>query len=245
VILVKFDWTLSPPPRSFPEMPTSAWSLWFPHAVAGRANAQAMHVDPSDLLGSAWTTEPLSTSAEGDFSVKLVHEADEDCTSTLIGLNMAILKANSSIDAQLTHIEALRIINWVGEVAIDFLLTRGRGTSVKLSKYLKEKFKDLAKDQLKEAMAEEIERLAREMTGNTEEEVEQTLDELIEEIRTERDEGPQEEEPQDDEEFLAEFVAELIVEGEPPSPPNPAEEFKDAVDSPVDWSASPGQSLAR
>lgn len=218
-----------------PEMPASAWSLWFPHAIAGRANAQAMHVNPEDLLASAWTTEPLQTEVEGDFTVVLTH-ITEECESTLIGINMAIVRANSSIDAQVRHVEVLRVLNWVGEVAIDFLLTRGRGTSAKLSKYLKEKFKDLAKEQLKEAMAEEIERLAREMTGNTEEEVEQTLDELIEEIRNERDEGPQEEEPQDDEEFLAEFIAELIVEGEPPSPPNPAEEFKDAVDSPVDWS---------
>ncbi|HEX5111561.1 MAG TPA: hypothetical protein VFV79_01860, partial [Saprospiraceae bacterium] len=86
---------------STPQMPASAWSLWFPHVVAGQANATAFAVDLKNPLESAWTTDPLQTSSDGNRVVVLTHLTDPKCKSTLIGINFAKVRASSGLKASL------------------------------------------------------------------------------------------------------------------------------------------------
>lgn len=214
---------------STPEMPASAWSIYFPHVVAGRANATAMAVDLQNPLESAWTTEPIKTKADGSRTVILTHALGDGCTSTMIGVNLAKVRASSGMDATLGNIEALKVLNFVGEVAIDIVVQKGKGTFKKLSKYLKEKTEDMAKDAAKEFIKEELKKLGKELEGKTEEEAEQTMEELLEQIKS------GEEEPEDSE-FLEDWLAEYLVEGDDF---NPAEKIADDIidnfDSPIDW----------
>lgn len=209
-----------------PEMPASAYSLYFPHAVAGRANAQAMHVDLQNLGGSAWTTEPISTSSDGERTVILRHITGDNCTSTLIGTNLARVRASSYVGATMSNPEILQIINFVGELAIDFLIQRGKGTVKKLSTYLKEKVKGLAGDAAKDLIKEELEKLADEMAGKTEEEIEQSMDELIKDIQAGEGED-------DGGDWIYDWLAELIVEGEDINPVDKI--ISDLIPSPIDF----------
>jgi hypothetical protein len=218
-----------------PEMPASAWSLYFPHIVAGRANAAAMAIDIKNPLKSSFTTEPLVTKSNWEHIVTLTHKLGDQCKSTLVGINLAKVRAASGLNASLGNIEALRVINFIGEVAIDIIVQRGKGTLKKLSTYFKDKVKDMAKDQAKEFIKEEMKKIAKELEGKTDEEVDQTMDKLIEDMKSgklDEDENKAEEE----DEFM-DLLADILIDG---SEFNPVEKITgdlvDKVDSPIDWS---------
>jgi hypothetical protein len=213
-----------------PEMPASAWSYYVSHIVASRANATAFGVDLQNPQHSAWTTEPIETKADGTHTVTLTHEIGDDCKSTLIGINVAKVRAAAGMDQTLGSVDALKIVNFVGEIAIDIAIKKGKGTFKKLGKYLKEKTKDMAKDKAKELIKEELKKLGKELEGKSEEEAEQTLEEFLESIKT----GDEEEEPDD---TLEDWLAEILVEGDDFDPADKVEsEILDKVDSPIDWS---------
>ncbi len=218
-----------------PEMPASAWSLYFPHIVAGRANATAMAIDVKDPLKSAFTTEPLTTKANGAFSAVLTHQTGPECTSVLVGVNLAKLRAASGLNASLGNIEALRVINFIGEVAIDIVIQRGKGTLKKLGKYFKDKLKDMAKDQAKEFVKEEMKRIADQLKGKSEEEAEKTMDELLEKMKS--GELEKEEQAEEAEDELLDVLADVLIDGEEFNPAEKiTDDLKDKVDSPIDWS---------
>lgn len=212
-----------------PDLPASCWSAWAPTIVMGRANANAMNVNSANPTESAWSTEPIEAHADGNFRVTLRHTLGRDCRSTLIGVNVAKLKATTGMEATLGHIEFLRAINFVGEIAIDILIQKGKGTLKKLGKYLAEKAEDLAKDQIKEMVKNEIQRLSEQLEDKSPEEAEEFMDQLLREIQ-----GDTEEEPDD---TFADWMAEMLVEGEDFDPMDKIEgDILDNFDSPVDWS---------
>lgn len=216
-----------------PQMPASAWSLYFPHVVAGQANATAFALDTKNPLESAWTTQPLETKADGSREVVLTHVMSADCKSTLIGINFAKVRASSGLKASLGSIEALRVVNFVGEIAIDIAIQKGKGTFKKLGEYLKDKTKDMAKDAAKEFIKEEMKRLGKEWKDKTDEEAEKSMDDLIKDIKT----GDTGEEEETGEEFLNDWLAEILVEGEGIDPKEKVEgDLLDKIDSPIDWS---------
>ena len=212
-----------------PEMPASAWSYFVPHIVASRANASAFSVDLQNPQNSAWTTEPIQTKASGSRTVVLTHQFDADCKSTLIGINIAKVRASAGMNATLGNVDALKVVNFVGEIAIDIAIKKGKGTFKKLGKYLKEKAKDMAKDKAKELIKEELKKLGKELEGKTDEEAEETMDELLKKIKA----GEEEEE---DSEFLEDWLAEWLVEGDEINPAEKIEgDILDNFDSPIDW----------
>jgi hypothetical protein len=217
-----------------PQMPASAWSLYFPHVVAGQANASAFAVDMKNPLESAWTTDPLQTKADGNRVVILTHVMDDDCKSTLVGINFAKVRAASGLKASLGNIEALQVINFVGEIAIDIVIQRGKGTFTKLSKYLAEKTKDMAKDAAKDFIKSELEKFNNEWKGKTDEEAEKSMDELLKEIKEGDDGGDP---VAEGEEFLNDWLAEMLIEGDGIDPEEKIEgDLLDKIDSPIDWS---------
>lgn len=218
-----------------PEMPASAWSLYFPHTVAGRANASAATINIKDPLHSSFTTEPLVAKANGEHTVTLTHQLGDHCKSTLVGVNLGKVRANSTLNASLSHIEVLRVINFIGEVAIDILIKRGKGTLKKLSTYFKDKIKDMAKAQAKEFITEELNKLADQLQGKSDEEIEKTMDELIGDIKSGKpDEGEEEADEQD--EFMG-LMADVLIEGAEFDPVDKMTgDLIDKIDSPIDWS---------
>lgn len=215
-----------------PEMPASAWSLYFPHTVAGRANASAMAIDMKNPTQSAFSTEPIQTKADGEHKVVLVHKLGPECTSTMVGINFAKVRAASGLNASLGNIEALQVVNFVGELAIDILIKRGKGTFTKMSKYLKEKAKDMAKDEAKDFIKDELKKLEDALEGKSEEEAEQLMDELMEDIKS----GEKGEAKEDNGDFLNDWIAEQIIEGDDFNPAEKIEgDLLDKIDSPIDW----------
>lgn len=215
-----------------PQMPASAWSLYFPHTVAGQANASAMVVDMKNPLNSSWTTQPLQTKAEGSREVILTHKLGENCTSTLVGVNFAKIRASSGLKASLGSIEALKVINFVGEIAIDIVIQRGKGTYKKLSKYLAEKTKDMAEEAAKDFIKSEIEKFNEQWEGKTDEEAEQSMDDLLKDIKD--PEAP--DQLEEAEAFLDDWLAAMVEEGEGFDAKEKIEgDLLDKIDSPIDW----------
>ena len=208
-----------------PEMPASAFSLYFPHVVGARANAAAFEIDLENPANSAMTTKPIATHAEGVHIVKLTHILDPDCKSIIVGVNIAKVRAMSNVDG-INSPEILDWVNEVGKFAIDFLVSRGRGTAKSLGKYLKKKVKDLPKDQAKKVIKDELERISKEMSGKSDEEIDQSMEELIKDIEDgEEDEG--------DEEFLYDWMAELMVEKDKVNPVDKV--ISDLTPEPIDF----------
>ncbi len=215
-----------------PEMPASAWSLYFPHVVAGQANASAMVVDMKNPTQSAWTTQPLQTKADGSHEVVLTHVLGPDCKSTLIGINFAKVRASSGLKASLNNVEALRVINFIGEIAIDIVIQKGKGTYTKLSKYLLEKTKDMAKDKAKEFIKDQLEKFNNDWKDKTDEEAEKSMDDLLKDIKA-GDASDDEEQPG---EFLDDWLADMLVEGDGFDAADKIEgDLLDKIDSPIDW----------
>jgi hypothetical protein len=219
---------------STPEMPASAWSLWFPHVVAGQANATAFAVDTKKPTKSAMTTEPLETKSDGAHTVVLTHILGENCTSTLVGINFAKVRASSGLSATLGNIEALKLVNFVGEIAIDIIIKKGKGTYKKFGKYLKEKTKDMAKDEAKEFIKKVLKEQNEKLKDKSEEDAEKAMDELLKEIK----DGPvEEDELEEGKEALDDWLAEYLIEGDEIDPKEKMEsDILDKIDSPIDWS---------
>ncbi len=224
---------------STPDMPASAWSLYFTHVVGGRANAYAMAIDIKNPTKSAFTTEPLTTKSKGEHTVILTHSLGSECKSTLVGINLAKVRAASRLNASLDNnsIKVARVLNFIGEVAIDIVLLRGRGFARKLRKYFKEKIEEMDQDAAKEYIKEEIKNIAKQLEGKTDEEAEKTMDELIKDMKSGKlDKDDLAEEKSD--KFI-DVIADILIEGSKYNPSEKAkDEFKDKVDSPIDLAPS-------
>lgn len=212
-----------------PARSASAWSLWLTHAIGGFADGIAFSVDLKNPHKSAWTTEPLHTKSEGSHKVVLKHTLGPGCTSTLIGINMVRVRAKSKMLFTCGDIDALKVINFLGEIAIDIAIKKGKGTFKKLGKYLKSKTKDLAKGEVKDKVKEELKKISESMEGMSSEEAEQAMEELLKDI----EDGNEEEE---DDDFMESLISEMLVEGEEFKPDEFLEgQILDKVDSPIDW----------
>lgn len=220
-----------------PEMPASAWSVYFPHVVAGQANATAFGVNHKVPSETAWSTEPLETKAEGEHNVILTHHYDKNCTSTLVGINYAKVRAASELKASLGSIGMLKAVNYAGEIAVGIatgtILSKGIVTYIKLAMYLKIKSREMAKEEAKEFIKKQLQKTGKELEGKSDEEAEQRMDELLKEIKAGEEEGITEKEAK---EFLDDWIAEIIVEGDFNPAAKIVGDIIDKVDSPIDWS---------
>ncbi len=229
-----------------PDLPASVWSLYFPSIVMGRANGAAFSVDLENPQNSAMTTEPISSSAEGLQSAIFIHDASETCESILIGVNVAKVVATSGMKHQLTNVEALAVVNFLGELAIDYVITRGSGKAKKLSRYLKNKIKDKVKDEAKKIIKEEIKKLNEKLKRKSGKDADKVFDDFVEDlsngINTEtvtqaNEEGDKKEVDNGySDDVFAEWLAEMLVEQEDFNPVEKMiSDLKDKVDSPIDW----------
>jgi hypothetical protein len=156
--------------------PTSTTAFWKVNHVGGFASAYARTRFIKKADGSTewvWSTESLEANAQGESTLSLSFETEEDCYSMVVGTSLSRIKASGSVvDAVAGNdpksLPALRVTTWLGKQAILFLLERKIGkTKDGFGEYLKE----AATDEVKDALKEQIEEKGKEVLDNVLEEL--------------------------------------------------------------------------
>lgn len=158
------------------KMPAAAYAFWKMNHIGGQSAAYAKTLFFKDR-GTEWVgnTDPVNARVSGSKETTLRFDGDNNCTSFVVGVALARVKAGSfAFDAAAGNTEhgltVLKLLYELGDIAIDLALTKGKITGKKLVEklkdYVKEKFKDELKDLAKEAaeelLGEKVRELAKE-----------------------------------------------------------------------------------
>ncbi len=142
-----------------PETPLSAQAYWVPDVVGGDANAYAwtVMVRPDQRSQFITSTEELKAEVGGTSTLKMTAEADDEknCTTHVVIVKASRIEAYSyAFDPLADHVEVLRPIALIGNVAVEYLLGIARGTVNTLRSFLLDRAQEGAKKKMEKRFKE-------------------------------------------------------------------------------------------
>ncbi len=147
-----------------PETPLSAQVLWVPDVVGGQVNAYAwaLMTRPGQTSRFIRATEDLEAIVDGSSTLKVTAQSEE-CETLVAIVKASRIEAYSyAFDPVADHVEVLRPIALIGNLAVDYLLGIARGSINSLRSFLLNQAKEAAEEEIK-ARFEELEKKIREI----------------------------------------------------------------------------------
>jgi hypothetical protein len=190
--------------------PLSAHTLWVPEVVGGQVNAYAWTLMARRGQSSRfiWDTEDLEAEASGSRTLEMTVQADEECETHVVIVSTSRIEAHSyAFDPIADHVEVLRPIAFIGNLAVDFVMGIARGGTRAIRSFLLSKAKDAAKEEIEQRF-QELENQIRDIAedyirDNIGDEVVDGLD-IIDWLLNEFQENPQD--------AVLEMVKEQLIE---------------------------------
>lgn len=157
--------------------PASAIALYEQNHIGGFTSAFAKTIikkkdGSSDVV---WSTQPLDVTAKGSKEATLSFSGAPNCTSFVSGVSLARVKSTSKcFDAVAGNdpnsLFVLKLLNEAGSIAIDVIISKGKGTTKKIKDIIEDKAKDALKDYTKQQMedlfGDKIRKMAKEQGIN-------------------------------------------------------------------------------
>lgn len=137
--------------------PASAIALYEENHIGGftSAFAKSSFKKSDGSTEVVWSTQPLEVTAKGSKEATLSFKGGSNCTCFVSGVSLARVKATSKcFDAVAGNdpnsLFVLKLLNEAGSIAIDIIISKGKGTAKKIGDIIGDKAKDYAKDKAKE-----------------------------------------------------------------------------------------------